>query len=376
LHVQTELVDAGELSQLWGDQYDRKFGEILAVQEDIARQVSDKLHLRPTDAQQKQLGKRPTQNTEAYQLYLRGRYEWNRRTADRLKTANDYFRQAIEKDPGYGLAYGGLAQSYALYNFYNVEKAAEACPKAKDAAARALQIDSSLVEPHVALGWIKLSCDWDWPGSESEFKRALQINPHDGTLAGFHAAYLKAVGRLGDSVVESKRGFDLDPLSLNLGAVYGRDLYFAGRYDESLTQIRKTLDIDLTFIDARMYLGWIYEQKRMYAEAIENLQEAVKVSGGDPRCISSLGHVYAISGRKNLAEAELARLKASQRYVGPYEIAVVYAGLGNKDEAFRWLEAAYREKYFWILWVRIDPRLEGLHGDQRFADLVRRMGLP
>jgi TolB-like protein/tRNA A-37 threonylcarbamoyl transferase component Bud32/Tfp pilus assembly protein PilF len=376
LHVQTELVDCDLLSQLWGDQYDRKFSEILAVQEEIARQVSEKLRLRPTGEQQKQLARRSTQNTEAYQLYLRGRYEWNRRTAARLKTAVDYFRQAIEKDPGYSLAYGGLAQSYALFNIYDVEKAADSCPKAKDAAARALQIDSNLVEPHAALVWIKLSCDWDWAGSEAEFKRSVQIDPNDGVLRGFHAAYLKAMGRLDDAVAETKRGSELEPLSLNLASLYGRELYFAGRYDEALVQLRKALDMDSTFGDGLMYLGWVYERKHMFDEAIRTLQEAIKVSGGDPRCVSSLGHVYAISGKRKLAEEQLELLKAAQRYVGTYEIAVVYAGLGNKDEAFRWLEASYREKYLWILWLRIDPRLENLRGDPRFADIVRRVGLP
>ena len=375
LNIQTELVDVAELSQLWGQRYDRKFTEILAVQEDIAKQVSEKLHLRPSGEEQRRLEKRSTENTEAYQLYLRGRYEWNRRTAERLKKANEYFRQAIEKDPGYALAYGGLAESYALYNYYGVERADEACPKGKKAAARAQEIDRNLVEPHVALGWIRLSCDWDWTGSERAFKRALEINPNDGTLYGFYSAYLKAMGKLDEALALSKRGFQTEPLSLNLGAVYGRDLYLVGRDDEAFEQIRKTLEIDSTFIDARMYLGWLYARKRRFDEAIDNLQQAYKLSGGDARVASSLGYVYAISGRRRQAEAELGRLKeqGKQHYVAPYDIAVVYAGLGDKDETFRWLEAGFLERCFWMVWLKIDPRLDAIRGDLRYQDLLRRM---
>jgi serine/threonine protein kinase len=228
LNVQTELVDVGEVSQLWGQQYDRKFTEILAVQEDIAKQVSDKLHLRPSGEEQKRLAKRYTENTEAYRLYLKGRYYWNRRTPELLQKANEYFRQTIDKDPGFGLAYGGLAQSYAIFNYYGVEAPRESCPKAKDAALKALEIDETLAEAHAALGWIKMSCDWDWPASEREFKRALAINQNYGTARHWYSEYLQTMQRLEEAVAERRRALEADPLSLITGAGLGASLYYAG----------------------------------------------------------------------------------------------------------------------------------------------------
>ncbi len=230
LNIQTELVDVGEVSQLWGQQYDRKFTEILAVQEDIARQISKKLRLRPSGEEQQRLGKRSTENTEAYQLFLKGRYYWNRRTPEMLKKANEYFQQAIEKDPGYGLAYAGLAQSYALFSWYGVQSPGESCPKAKAAAVKALEIDESLAGAHAALGWIKMFCDWDWPGSEREFKRALEINPSDGTTRMWHGAYFEAMGRLEEAIAEDKRGLEAEPFSPMINAVLGRALHYA-RHD-------------------------------------------------------------------------------------------------------------------------------------------------
>ena len=377
LNVQTELVDVKEVSQLWGQQYERKFTEILAVQEDIAKQVSEKLHLRPSGAQQKQLAKRYTENTEAYQLYLQGRYYWNRRTEELLKKANDYFQQAINKDPRYGLAYAALAQSYALFGFYEVNSPADSCPKAKAAASRALEIDENLVDAHAALGWIKMSCDWDWSGSGQEFQRALAINPNDATTRNWHGAYLEAIGRLQDTLAEARRAKDDEPLNLINNASLGRVLHFAGRDEEAIEQLRKTIEIDPGFIESHLYLGWVYEGKGLFTEAIAEFQQAVTLSGGHPRYLSALAHTYAVSGQTKLAEGSLAELKAQQkqRYISPYEIAVVYAGLKQTDEAFRYLELAYQDRSWWLVRFRIDPRFDGIRRDPRYQDLLRRMYL-
>jgi tetratricopeptide (TPR) repeat protein len=347
------------------------------VQEDIARQVSDKLHLRPSGEEQKRLSKRPTENTEAYQLYMKGRWYWNRRTADLLVGANEYFRQAIEKDPGYGLAYGGLAESYALFNYYGVYPPAESCPKAKAAAMKALEIDNSLVEPHSALGWVKMSCDWDWPGSEKEFKRALEINPNYGPMRGFYSGYLKAMGKLDEAIAEDKRGLEAEPLNLNLSTVLGRDLYLAGHDEQAVQELRKTIYLDASYVDVHLILGWVYERRGMFAEAIAELRQASSLSRNDPRSVSALGHAYAISGQRKLAEEALVQLReqSKKRYVAPYDIAVVYAGLKDTDRAFQFLETAYQDRSFWMIWLRIDPRFDAIRGDPRFRDLVHRMGL-
>jgi tetratricopeptide (TPR) repeat protein len=271
LNIQTELVDVGELSQLWGQRYERKFSDILYVQEDIAKQVSDKLHLRPSGEEQKRMSKRATENTEAYQLYLKGRFYWNRRTADLLKNPNEYFQQAIEKDPGYGLAYAGLAESYALFDYYEVQPPRESCPKARAAAMKALEIDETLAEPHTALGWLKMACEWDWAVSESEFKRALEINPKDANAWGYHAVYLKAMGKVEESITEDKRALEAEPLALIYNAVLGRDLFYAGHDDQAIEQLRETIDLDPSFIEAHLFLGWVFERKSMFAEAIAEL---------------------------------------------------------------------------------------------------------
>jgi TolB-like protein len=377
LNVQTELVNVAEVSQLWGQQYDRKFTEILTVQEDIAKQVSEKLHLRPSGEEQKRLAKRSTENTEAYQLYLKGRYYWNRRTPELLKKANEYFRQSIDKDPGFGLAYGGLAQSYAIFNYYGVEAPGESCPKAKNAALKALEIDETLAEAHAALGWIKLSCDWDWPGSEREFKRALAINQNYGTARHWYSEYLQAMQRLEEAVAERRRALEADPLSLITAAGLGASLYYAGHYDQAIEELRKTIDMDPSFIEAHRYLAWVYEKKGMFGEAIEEFRQGLSASGGDPRIVGDLGHAYAISGQRRMAEESLVRLKeqSKQRYVAPYDMAVVYAGLQDTSRAVKYLEEAYQDRSYCMVQLRIDPRFDGIRDDSRYQGLLSRMHL-
>jgi TolB-like protein/tetratricopeptide (TPR) repeat protein len=377
LNIQTELVDVGELSQLWGQRYDRKFSEIMMVQEDIAKQVSEKLRMRPTVAEQKQMAKRSTENPEAYQLYLKGRYYWNRRTADLLLKANEYFQQAIEKDPGYGLAYAGLAQSYAVFNYYGVQPPAESCPKARAAATKALEIDANLADAHAALGWIKETCDWDWPGSEREIKRALEINPNDSTAKNWHGGVLWARGRLEEFITEMKQALEADPLSLITSGVLGRALHYAGHDDEAIEQLRKTIDLDPSFVEAHLYLGLVYEQKGMFTDAIAEFRQALNLSGGHPRFVSALGHAYAISGQTKLAEESLLRLNelAKKRYVAPYDMAVVCVGLKDADRTFKYLEMAYQDRSMWLIYLPVDRRLEGIRADPRYLDLLRRMHL-
>jgi tetratricopeptide (TPR) repeat protein len=376
LNIQTELVDVGEVSQLWGQQYDRKFAEILAVQEEIAKQISEKLRLRPTGEEQKRLGKRSTENTEAYQLYLKGRYYWNRRTADLLKKANEYFQQAIDKDPSYGLTYAGLADSYALFSYYEVLSPGESCPKAK-AAMKALKIDENLAEAHAGLGWIKMSCDWDWPGSEREFKRALEINPNYGTTRVWYANYLETMGRLDDAIAERRRALEAEPLSLIISGGLGLALYHARRYDQAIEELRKTLEMDPSFVRAHFYLGLVYEQKGRFADAVTELRQALSGSAGAPLYVSALGHAYAISGQRRMAEESLARLKeqSQQSYVAPYDIAVVCMGLRDKGQALKYLEIAYADHSSWVIFLREDPRFDAIRSDPRYQDLLRRMHL-
>ena len=378
LNIQTELVDVAQVSQLWGRQYNRKFSEIITVQEEIAKEVSEKLRLRPTGEEQKKLTKRYTENPEAHQLYLKGRYLWNRRTGPTLQRAAGYFQQAIDKDPGYALAWAGLADCYALYSFYGVLSPAEAFPKAKEAARKALEIDDTLAEAHASLLWIKSQYDWDWVGAEREFKRTIELNPNYATVYNWYSVHLGAMGRLDEALALAKRAEEIEPLSLANSTNVGLALYLARQYDQAIEQLRRVLDTDANFPPAHLFLGLAYEQKGMFEEAIAEFQKGSSLSGGEPTMVGALGHAYAVSGRKDRAQNVLAELKqqSRRRYVAPFEIAVIYIGLGEKEQAFEWLEKAYRDHSSWLIWLKVDPRFDSLHGDSRYRDLRRRMGLP
>jgi serine/threonine protein kinase/tetratricopeptide (TPR) repeat protein len=377
LNIQTELVDVAADSQLWGRQYNRKFSEIIPVQEEIAKEVSEKLRLRPTGEEQKRLTKLYTENPEAHQLYLKGRYYWNRRTGETLQKAAEYFQQAIGKDPGYALAWAGLADCYALYGFYGARPPREAIPRAKEAATRALAIDDRLAEPHAALGYVKTHYDWDWPGAEREFQRAIELNPSYATAHQWYSIHLQETGRLDEAVAEAKRAQDADPLSLMVSSVAGRTFYFARLYDQSIQQLRKTLEMDPNFPRAHWFLAMAYEQVARQDEAIAECQKALSLSGREPAVLGVLGHAYAVSGRTAQARKVLAELKdlSKQRYVAPFDIALVYAGLGDKVHALEWLTKAYQDHSVGVTWIKVDPRFDGLRGEPSFQDLLRRMNL-
>jgi len=378
LSISVELVDASDNHHLWGEQYNRNHSEILGVQADISKEISRNLRPGLTSEEKTRLAKPATENTEAYELYLKGQYYWNRRTAQTLRRAADYFQQAVDKDPGFALAWAGLADSYALYSFYSAGAPRDAVPRAKEAAMLALRIDDEIALAHVALAWVKLDYDWDWSGAESEFKRALEISPNDGTVHQRYGASLLTFGRLDDYLAETKRARELEPTSLIINSLVGRAFYYTRQYDQAINELRKTLDMDPNFVSALWYIGWAYEQKSMYTEAIDALQKASRLSGSDPVILGSLGHAYAISGRKSEALRALAELKelAKQRYVAPFDVAVIYVGLGDKDQTFEWLQKALEDHSHWVIWLKCDPRFDSIRSDPRYADVMRRMGLP
>lgn len=379
LNIQSELVDVAADSQLWGRQFDRKFSDIIDVQEEIAKEVSEKLGLRPTDEEQKRLTRRYTENPEAHQLYLKGRYLWNRRTGKTLLRAAQYFQQAIEKDPGYALAWAGLGDCYVVYGFYDVMSNREAIPQAKEAALKALEIDDGLAEAHAVLAFAKrYDWDWDWPGTEKGFKRALELNPNYPTGHHWYGTTLWAMGRLDEGLTEVKRAQDLDPLSLIINADVARGFYFSRRYDQAEEQLRKTLEMDPGFPVAHWYLGMVYEQTGRYEEAIAEFQEFQNLSGDQPTAAGALGHAYAASGKRGEAQEVLLKLEdlSKSRYVAPFDVAAVYIGLGDEDRSLEWLEKAYEARSSWIIWVNVDPRFDNIRGDSRYQALLRRMRLP
>jgi TolB-like protein/DNA-binding winged helix-turn-helix (wHTH) protein/tetratricopeptide (TPR) repeat protein len=378
LTISMELIDVRDGSELWGGRYNRKLTEILAVQEDIAREVTGKLRLRLVGEEEKRLTAHVTQNAEAYELYLKGRYHWNKRTPDGIRKAIESFQQAIERDPSYALAYAGLADCYHVPA--NPLPPKERMPLAKAAAMKALQLDETLVEAHTTLARVLFAYDWDWPAAEKEFKRAIELNPRYAPAHQWYGGCLSSVGRFREADAEKKRALDLEPLSLVINFEVGLASYFARDYDQAIDRFRKTLELDANFPPPYTFLAASYEQKGMFQEAIAASRRAVTVTQGPPKALAMAGlaHIYAVSGRKTEARTILAELQtlSEHKYVPATDTALIYAGLGEKDKSFAWLDKAYEEHSFTLSNVKVEPRFAPLRSDSRFADLLRRIGLP
>ncbi len=371
LNIQAELVDVARVSQLWGRQYSRPLAEIIQLQNEIARDVADTLQLGH------QQPKRSTENNEAFQAYIKGRYYWNRRTEKTLKRAVEFFQTAIDLDPAYALAYVGLADCFIVYSDYEVEAPRESGPKAIAAAEKALEIDGTLAEAHASLAFARMQYEWDWPAAERSFRKAIELDPNYATAHHWHSIYLESVGRTDQAVVAAKRAQQLDPVSMIITAQLGQALYFARHYDEAIQEIRKALDMDPNFVRGHLFLGLNYEQKRMYKEAVAEIQRALELSGGSANVLGALGHVHAVAGDHPKAlqsVADLAEL-SKRRYVSPFDIAVIYAGLADTARAFEWLSKAVDDRSSRVKLLKVDPRFDALNGDPRFAVLLQHIGL-
>ncbi len=377
LSISAELVNARDNSHIWGGQYNRELADILTVQEEISKGVAERLQPRLTDEEQRRLDKRHTESIEAYQLYLKGRYYFNRQTADDFMKGLGYFERAIHFDPNYALAYAGLADCYYGLSFLSLSSK-EAMPRAREAAQKALEIDDTLAEAHTSLALVRWTFDWDWPGAEREFKRAIEINPGYEFAHQQYGMYLALMGQFDRAMIELKQAQRLDPLSPWISADLGLVFYVARRYDEAIQQFQETLKIDQNFAQAHLNLGFAYEQKGMYEEAIAEMRKAVRLSGDRTKFVGYLGYAYAVAGKRTEAQKMIDEWKAasSQGYASPYHVARIYTGLGEKDQAFKWLEQAMEERYSSMVWLKADPLWDPLRSDPRFADLVRRVGLP
>jgi serine/threonine-protein kinase len=379
LIVQAELVDASQGSQLWGGQYSHKLADVFALQEELSKEISEKLRLRLTGEERKRLVKRYTESTEAYQLYLKGRYYWNKRTEEGFKKGIEYFQQAIEKDPNYALAYAGLADSYALGGMpLSSMSASERMAKAKAAAMKALEIDDSIASAHTSLAYIRHRFDWDWPGAEKEFKRAIELNPNYATAHQWYAFFLATMGRMDEAIAEAKLAQQIDPLSLVMNSALGRIYHFARQYDRAIEQFRKTIDMDPNFASAHFDIAESYVVKRMYAEAIAEYRKGLAISGRNLTYLSELGWAHAQAGNTTEAMKILNQLEeiSRQSYVPPFAFAFIYIGLGDKDRAFAWLEKDYEQRDNPMVFLKAESLFDPLRSDPRFQDLVRRVGLP
>jgi TolB-like protein/DNA-binding winged helix-turn-helix (wHTH) protein/Flp pilus assembly protein TadD len=378
VRITAQLIEASTDKHLWSQSYEGEFRDTLALQNRVAREIADQIRINLTPQEQAALKNVRVVNPEAYESYLKGRYFWNKRTADGLKAALAYFNQAIEEDPKYAQAYSGLADTYALLGDwqYAVMTPKEAFPKAKAAAIKALELDSALGEAHNSLAFVLDGFDWDFDSAGKEFRRAIELNPGYATAHHWYAWHLSLLGRYDEAIAEMRKAENLDPLSLIINADLAELLVLAHSYDESIQQSRKTIEMDPNFALAHNQLAQAYLQKHMYDKAVAELQKAVQLSGGSPTSMANLARAYVLSGNRSEAEKLLSDLKkrSNPGHSNASEIAMIYASLGDTDQAMSWLEKGYEERF--NPGVLLRPGFDPLRSDSRFQNLVHRIGLP
>ncbi len=378
VRITAQLIEASNDKHLWSQSYEGELRDTLALQSRVASAIADQIRINLTPQEQAALKSVKVVNPQAYESYLKGRYFWNKRTADGLKVALAYFNQAIDEDSKYAPAYSGLADTYALLGDwqYAVMTPKDAFPKAKAAAIKALELDNALGEAHNSLAFVLDGFDWDFDSAGKEFRRAIELNPGYATAHHWYAWHLSLLGRYDEAIPEMRKALNLDPLSLIINADLAELLVLAHSYDESIQQSRKTIEMDPNFALAHNQLAQAYLQKHMYDEAVAELQKAVQLSGGSPTCIANLARAYVLSGKRSEALELLSELKkrSNPGYSNASEIATVYASLGDKDQAMNWLEKGYEERFNPGVLLRsgFDP----LRSDLRFQTLVHRIGLP
>ncbi|MBV9625388.1 MAG: protein kinase [Acidobacteria bacterium] len=379
VRVTAQLIQASPEQHLWAKSYESDLRDILTLQSKIAQSVADQIRLKLTQQQQTRLRKPPAINPEAHDAYLRGRYYANSGEPQDLSKARDYFQQAIEKDPLYAPAYAGLADYYSVLPFYTGALPDEVFPKAKAAVFKALELDDSLAEAHASLAYILTYYDWTWSDAEREFQRALALNPNDASVHHRYSRYLSSLGRIDDALIEIRKAQELDPLSTLIKANVGVIYYFGRQYDLALSQLREVSKEHPDFSVAHWGIGLAYEQKGMLAEAVAEFEKADAISKhGDVNTLASLGHAYAIAEQKPKAREIVKELetRSKQEPVSHYQFALVFVGLGEKDQAFAALEQAFRERSTLLTYLKMDARFNPLRADPRYADLLRRVGLP
>jgi TolB-like protein/DNA-binding winged helix-turn-helix (wHTH) protein/Flp pilus assembly protein TadD len=378
VRITAQLIQAPDDKHLWARSYEGDLRDTLALQNNVARAIADQVRINLTPREQLILKTVRSVNPEAYEAYLKGRYFWNKRTGEGLKKAIEYFDEAIQKDPAYGQAFAGLADSYALLgnSDFAILSPQEASPKAMAAATRALELDDSLAEAHTSLAFCLGVFEWNWDAAEKEYLRAIALNPGYATAHQWYAVHLSALGRFDEAITELRKAVSLDPLSLIISADLADVLVAAHRYDESIEQSRKTIDMDPNFAIGHYELGQALTQKKTYDAAITELQKANELSGGDATCLAGLAYAYSASGRADEAFKLLNELKRRRNHRLHYAAneALIYAGLGENDRAMALLEEAYKERFDTL--ILQSSAFDPLRSDPRFQDLMRRIGLP
>jgi DNA-binding winged helix-turn-helix (wHTH) protein/TolB-like protein/Tfp pilus assembly protein PilF len=374
VRVTAELIRIADGMQLWSDTFDEEFTNLFAVEDAVSARVASSIRLELTGEQKQRLTKRPTTNSEAYQSYLRGRYFWNERTGKGLEKSLDYFRHAIDLDPAYARAYAGMADSYSMLGLYTVLPPMEAFSKARAAALKALEIDSSLAEAHATLGFVHFYYDWDGPAADKEFLIALQEDSNYAMAHSWRGFNLSVMGRFSEAMMEARLAQAADPLSAIIGTNAAWVYFLAGRNDQAIEILQKVIEMDANFPRAHFRLGNIYEDQGKYRLAIGEYEKAVQLSEGDAYYLASLGHAFAMSGKLGEAAKILHHLEevSATRYVPPYAIALIYIGIGNEHDGLEWLERASADHSTSVAYLRVDPTLNRLRHEPRFAVLVQQ----
>jgi TolB-like protein/DNA-binding winged helix-turn-helix (wHTH) protein/Tfp pilus assembly protein PilF len=378
ISIRVELVDASDDNHIWGDEYNRKTADIAGMQEMISKDIAEKLRPKLSGEQKAYIAKPQTQSAEAYALYLKGRFYWKKRTEEGLREGLAYFEQARQKDPNYALAYAGLADSYNMLGIWQFVAPPEVAPKAKAAALKALELDPLLPEAHASLGMVKTLYEWDWAGGEDEIKEALRLNPSYETAYRWYATVLDGTERHEEVIASSRHALELDPTSLINSSGLGFEMYMVRKYDDAVAQLQNTLAMDPNYFPTHHWLSMTYIEKSMANDALQEARKAVDLSNESTLSMSDLARSYAVSGNAKEAHKILQTLQSASksRYISSFEIATIFASLNESDHAFDSLQKAYENRDYNLFRLRADPRLESLHKDPRFTDLLRRIGLP
>jgi len=377
VRISAQWIEAATDRRLWAQSYERDLREVLALQKDVARAIAEGIKGQLTPREQQRLGAARPVNPKAYEAYLKGRYQWSKRTEDGLRKSIRHLDEALAEDPGSALAYAGLAESYALLASYGVSPALEVMPKARAAAERALQLDNTLAEAYASLGFVKSFYDWDWQGAGDDYRRALELNPNCATARHWYSGYLRATARLNEATGQIRQAQALDPLSRAIRRDLGRTLYCMRRYEEAIREYRQALDLEPDFPSGYLHLGLAYVAQAKHQEALAALLKAASLPGGNPLIQGGLGLSHGVLGQQVEARKILEGLQARSRreYVSPMSRVFIHIGLGQKDQAYQELERACQERDGWLAWLNVDPVFDRLRTDPRFPRLLARVGL-
>ncbi len=377
VRVTAQLIEAASDKHLWAQTYERDLHDVLDLESEIAQAIARAGRLELTLPEISQLAKTRRVDPAAFEAYVKGRYFWNKRDGENLKKAIGFFQQALDVDPAYAVAYSGVADSYTQLGYLSLVAPREVFPKAREAAGKALELEASLAEPHASLAYVKFYFDWDWPGAEREFQRAIELNPNYATAHDWYAYLLTATGRLPEARAQIKRAHELDPLSVPIESDMGFLLHYSYEQDRAAEELRKALEMNPQYPPAHLFLGRVYQAKGLYEQAIAEYQATGPLKEWVPT-VAAIGYVYGVMGKRREALQVLSNLEARSKkeYVTAYGVALVYAALGDKDQAFAWLEKGVQERTHWLVWLERDLRWEPIRSDPRFEALIKRVGFP